>query len=403
MELESDHPGVGDEHNLVLAGFCLFADPPKESAGAAIIRLRSAGVRVKVLSGDAAPALRHLASALGLPSKALLTGPEIARLSDGALAARASTTDLFARVTPDQKTRIIRALQARNHTVGFLGDGINDAPAIRAADAGMSVEGATDVARAAADLILLAPDLGVVADGVAEGRRTSANIMKYVRMGTSSNVGNMVSMAFASLFLPFLPLTALQILLNNLLYDLSEVGIPFDEVEQRDVCRPHDWDMKGIFHFTAIMGPLSSAFDLLTFAILILGFNASPETFRAAWFLESMATQIMVVFLIRSSAPVWAASKPHPYLVVMSLGAFAGALLLVFSPVGASLGFSAPSWPLVLVLTSVVVAYLAAAEALKHVALNSQRRPRRGHHRSAKQRCAADEGCSPAPPRSRLT
>ena len=236
---DRDRPAAEDERDLVFAGFCVFADPPKASAAAAIARLRAAGVRVKIVSGDAAPVLRHLVATLGLPARGLLTGAEIARLPDAALAGRVRRTDLFARVSPDQKTRIIRALQARGHTVGFLGDGINDAPAIRAADAGLSVEGATDVVRAAADLILLSPDLGVVADGVAEGRRTYANIMKYVRMGTSSNFGNMLSMAVASLFIPFLPLTPVQVLLNNLLYDLSEAGIPFDAVDPGEAARPH--------------------------------------------------------------------------------------------------------------------------------------------------------------------
>ena len=379
MEPGQDHPSAEDERSLVLAGFCVFADPPKASAGPAVMRLRAAGVRVKILSGDAAPALRHLASVIGLPSRALLTGPQIARLGDDALAVQVTRTDLFARVAPDQKTRIIRALQAQGHTVGFLGDGINDAPAIRAADAGLSVAGASDVARAAADLILLAPDLGVVADGVAEGRRTYANIMKYVRMGTSSNVGNMASMAIASLFIPFLPLTAIQILLNNLLYDLSEVGIPFDEVEAEDLRRPHPWDMAGVLRFTAIMGPLSSAFDLITFAVLLLVFHVPPETFRAAWFLESMATQILVIFLIRSGAPVWKASRPHPYLVATSLGALAAALLLAFPPIGPMLGFAAPSWPLLLVLAAIVAAYLAAAELLKGLTATSSRR---GAHRA---------------------
>jgi Mg2+-importing ATPase len=214
-----------DERDLIFAGYCAFLDPPKASASAAIARLRRQNVRVKIISGDAAAVVRHLVAALSLDCSNLLTGEEIAALSQAELQARVRDTDLFARVSPDQKLRIIHALSAMGHTVGFLGDGINDAPAIRAADAGISVESATDVARAAADLVLLAPDLGVLADGVEEGRRTYANIMKYLRMGTSSNFGNMLSMALASLVIPFLPMTAIQILLNNLLYDLSEIGI----------------------------------------------------------------------------------------------------------------------------------------------------------------------------------
>ncbi|MBX6744870.1 MAG: HAD-IC family P-type ATPase, partial [Acetobacteraceae bacterium] len=376
-EFAGEHPAPEDERDLVFAGYCVFVDPPKASAAGAIARLREAGIRVKVISGDAAPVLRHVVETLGLPVRGLLTGPEIAGMSEAALAHCVQRNDLFARVSPEQKMRIIRALQARGHTVGFLGDGINDAPAIKAADAGISVEGATDVARAAADLILLAPDLGVVADGVAEGRRTYANIMKYVRMGTSSNFGNMLSMAFASLFLPFLPLTPVQVLLNNLLYDLSEAGIPFDEVDPQETARPHGWDMAEVLRFTLVMGPLSSVFDLATFAILRLGFGASPEAFRTAWFVESMATQILVIFLIRAAAPVWVAARPHPVLVATSLGALAVALTLALSPVGAALGFAALPWPILLVILGLVAGYLAAAEGLKHVATARRRRNHR--------------------------
>ncbi|WP_135467862.1 magnesium-translocating P-type ATPase [Crenalkalicoccus roseus] len=374
---DRDKPVAEDERDLVFAGLCVFEDPPKPSAAAAIARLRAAGVRVKIVSGDAAPVLRHLVATLRLPARGMLTGAEIARLSDAALAGRVQRTDLFARVSPDQKTRIIRALQARGHTVGFLGDGINDAPAIRAADAGLSVEGATDVARAAADLILLAPDLGVVADGVAEGRRTYANVMKYVRMGTSSNFGNMLSMAVASLFIPFLPLTPVQVLLNNLLYDLSETGIPFDRVDPAEAARPHGWDMGAVWRFTLVMGPLSSAFDLATFAVLLLGFGTSPEVFRTAWFVESMATQILVIFLIRTHAPAWAAAPPHPALVATSLGALALAVLLALSPIGAAFGFAPLPWPVLLAVLGLTAGYLAAAEALKRAVPEPARHRRR--------------------------
>jgi Mg2+-importing ATPase len=194
--------------------------------------------------------------------------------------------DLYGRLTPDQKVRVVRALQARGETVGFLGDGVNDAPGIRVADIGLSVDGATGVARAAADMILLAADLNVVADGVEEGRRTFANVLKYVRMGSSSNFGNMLSMAAASLFLPFLPLLATQILLNNLLYDLSEIGIPFDTIDTADLARPQRWNMRGIVRYAGVMGPLSSVFDGLTFLILLAGFHLAAPEFRTAWFLD---------------------------------------------------------------------------------------------------------------------
>ncbi|PJG46699.1 magnesium-translocating P-type ATPase [Sphingobium sp. LB126] len=357
-----------DDDHLIFAGFCLFLDPPKSSAAAAIARLEASGIHTKVISGDAAAAVEHLMSALDRPASRCLSGDEIAALDDQALAVRVEETDLFARVTPDQKLRIVRALQTRGHIVGFLGDGINDAPAIRAADVGLSVDGATDVAREAADMILLAPDLAVLADGVAEGRRTYANILKYIRMGTSSNFGNMLTMALASLFLPFLPLTPVQILLNNMLYDLSQTGIPFDSAENRDLASPHGWDMRGLVRFTVIMGPLSSLFDIATFAALIAIFHVDVPTFRTAWFIESMATQILVVFVIRTSAPMWR-QHPHRILVATAGLCLMTAVALPFLPVAAMLGFAAPAVSILAVTATLVAAYLLSAEGLKRVAL----------------------------------
>jgi len=250
---------------------------------------------------------------------------------------------------------------------GFLGDRINDAPAIRAADVGLSVEGATDVAREAADMILLASDLNVLADGASEGRRTYANIMKYIRMGTSSNFGNMLTMAIASLFLPFLPLTAVQLLINNMLYDLSEVGIPLDRADPEALAAPRSWDMRGIIRFTFIMGPLSSLFDIATFAALILYFHAGVDSFRSAWFLESMATQILVVFVIRTAKPFWR-DRPHPALAASALACLFIALALPFLPVAPVIGFTPLPRHLVAFIGGVVLVYLLAAEALKRVA-----------------------------------
>lgn len=361
----------GDE-GLVLSGFCVFADPPKQSATSAVARLEAAGVRIKVISGDAAAVVEHLVSALSLPIEGVLTGEQIAKLDDAALAARIEGADVFARISPDQKVRIVRALMARGHTVGFIGDGINDAPAIRAADVGLSVEGATDVAREAADMILLAPDLGVLADGVAEGRRTYANIMKYIRMGTSSNFGNMFTMALASLWLPFLPLTAVQVLLNNLIYDLSQIGIPLDNADPGDVARPRGWDMHALLRFTAIMGPLSSIFDIATFGLLLWVFHADVAVFRAAWFMESIATQILVIFVIRTALPFWK-SRANPALVATTLIGLAVALLLPFLPWAAILGFAAPGMAPLAAIAVLVIAYLIAAEFLKRIALRPVR------------------------------
>jgi Mg2+-importing ATPase len=289
-------------------------------------------------------------------------------MSDAALAARVNDVDLYVRVSPDQKRRIVLALRHRGATVGYMGDGINDAPAIHAADVGLSVDTGTEVARQAADIVLLAPDLGVLVDGVAEGRRTYANIMKYVRMGTSSNFGNMLSMALASLVVPFLPLLPLQILLNNLLYDLSEIGIPFDGADREDLAHPHGWEMRSVLRFTLIMGPLSSLFDIATFALLLLVFHAPPEVFRTAWFIESIATQVLVIFVIRTSRPVWA-SRPHATLIATSLGALAAAVALALTPLGAVADF-APVPPAILAtIVAIGALYLAAAEGLKRFAM----------------------------------
>jgi Mg2+-importing ATPase len=367
----------GDSTGYIFAGYCAFVDPPKESATAAIERLAAAGIRIKVISGDAPAVVHHLVGALGLPIGGMLTGEELARLDDTALAARVDTVDLYARITPDQKTRIVRALRSRGHTVGFVGDGINDAPAIHAAHVGLSVDDATDVAREAADMILLAPDLGVLADGVAEGRRTYANILKYIRMGTSSNFGNMLTMAIASLWLPFLPLTPVQVLLNNLIYDLSQVGIPFDHEDPEDLAAPHRWDMRALLRFTAIMGALSTLFDLVTFILLVGPYHAAISSFRTVWFIESMATQILVVFVIRTTRRAWR-SRPHPALVASALTCLATATVLPLLPLARILGFAFPGWPLLGVIVLVVAGYLLAAEALKPLAIAKEKaRPAR--------------------------
>lgn len=325
---------------------------------------------IKIISGDHAAVVAHVAKAVGLRHDRIMTGDEIAALSDTALAVRIDDVDLFARVDPDQKRRIIAALRHR-HVVGFMGDGVNDAPAIHTAHVGISVTGATEVARAAADMILLAPDLSVLAAGVREGRRTFANILKYVRMGTSSNFGNMLSMALASIVLPFLPLLPLQILLNNLIYDLSEVGIPFDEVDDEDVARPRSWDMPSILRFTIIMGAVSSVFDAITFVVLLKVFHANETLFQTGWFIESIATQILVIFLIRSARTRWRTNRPHPILIATSLAALAAGVGLALGPWGRVFGFAMPSAAVMMVIAGITVGYLAAAEIAKRVALSS--------------------------------
>ncbi len=363
--------GSEDEADLVLVGFCVFSDPPKQDAAEAVRNLTSLGVKIKIISGDQAAVVAHVANAVGLPSRRVMTGGEISELTDTALASAAGEVDLFARIDPDQKRRIIAALRRRNHVVGFMGDGVNDAPAIHAAHVGLSVTGATEVARAAADMILLAPDLSVLAAGVSEGRRTFANILKYVRMGTSSNFGNMLSMALASIVLPFLPLLPLQILLNNLLYDLSEVGIPFDEVDREDVASPQAWDMHGILRFTIIMGAVSSLFDAVTFVVLLKLFEANAPLFQTGWFVESIATQILVIFLIRSRRLPWQGSRPHRFLVTTSLGALAAGVVLALGPWDRVFGFTALPVPLLAMIVVITVVYLATAEAAKRAAMST--------------------------------
>jgi P-type Mg2+ transporter len=357
-----------DERELVFEGLCAFADPPKPTAAAAITRLSRAGIELKILSGDDPVVVKRLAAMVGLNAGRVLSGNDISELSDEALAVQVQSAAAFGRLAPDQKSRIVKALQASGEVVGFLGDGINDAPALKAADIGLSVEGATGVAQAAADMILLASDLEVVADGVEEGRRTFANILKYVRMGASSNFGNMLSMAVASIALPFLPMLPTQILLNNLLYDLSELGIPFDQVGPQATARPQLWSMSRLVRFAAIMGPLSSVFDFLTFGALLYLFKASPDEFRTAWFLESMATQILVIFIIRTNGPLWS-SHPDPVLTASSLIALLVAMLLPFTPAGAWFGFVVPSAALLGTIGLLVAVYLVCAELLKSVAV----------------------------------
>jgi len=271
---------VTDEQELVFAGFVTFFDPPRESAGAAIAALGANGVGVKILSGDNERVTQHVCTELGIPITGVLSGAEIEGLSEDALAARLEQTNLFCRVTPVQKNRIILGLKRRGHVVGYLGDGINDAPSLHTADVGISVDSAVDVAKDAADIILLQHDLGVLERGVTEGRRAFGNIMKFVMMAMSSNFGNMFSMAGATLILPFLPMLPVQVLLNNLLYAISEMPIPLDEVDKEITEKPEHWDIHFIRNFMLVLGPVSSVFDFLTFGLLLLVFHAMRHCFR---------------------------------------------------------------------------------------------------------------------------
>ncbi|MBI4693832.1 MAG: magnesium-translocating P-type ATPase [Gammaproteobacteria bacterium] len=373
---EHDHADVGDESELVFAGYAAFFDPPKESAKAALAALAASGVAIKIVSGDSELVTQHVCAVLGLPVAGVLTGREIAALDEPALQAKVEGMTLFCRVNPTQKERVIRALRARGHVVGYLGDGINDAPPLHAADVGLSVDSAVDVAKEAADMILLEHDLRVLHAGVLEGRRTFANIMKYIMMGTSSNFGNMFSMAGASLFLPFLPMLPTQILLNNILYDVSEVPIPLDRVEEAEIALPRALDIAFIRDFMIAIGPVSSLFDFLTFYVLLFVLHANEALFQTGWFVESLATQVLVIFVIRAPGnPLL--SRPHPVLAATSFGIVAIAALLPFTPLAPFFGFVAPPPQFYAILVVMVVAYLAIVEGVKRWFFARRRNPRR--------------------------
>ena len=355
---------ITDESDLVFSGFAVFLDPPKASAGVTIQAMAAAGISVKVLTGDNEFVTRHVFTEIGIPVTGVLTGDALATLSDEALVGQLSRVNLFCRVNPQQKLRILLALKRLGHVVGFLGDGINDAPALHAADVGISVDGAADVARAAADLILLEHDLAVVREAVVDGRSAVQNVSKYVLMGSSSNFGNMFSMAGAALFLPFLPMLPIQILLNNLLYDVSEIEIPFDRVDQEATARPVKWDVKLIERFMLVFGPVSSVFDFLTFYALLYLFGAGEAVFQTGWFIESITTQVLVVFAIRTRRRFFR-SRPRWFLAVMALGSVAVAVVLPVVPVGRWFGFVAPPPQFFVYLIIVTAAYLALVEVTK--------------------------------------
>jgi len=364
----SDHPHavVDDETELVFAGFAAFLDPPKASAGPALKALEASGISVKIITGDSELVTRHVCEQLGVTVLGVLNGSDIQRMDDQALAVQVKGGNLFCRVNPTQKNRIILSLKAQGHTVGYLGDGINDAPSLHSADVGISVDSAVDVAKAAADMILLRQDLNVLYDGVQEGRRTFVNIMKYIMMGTSSNFGNMFSMAGATLFLSFLPMLPAQILLNNLLYDVSELPIPMDNVDAEYLSHPRHWDTTFIRDFMWVVGPVSSVFDFLMFFLLLKVFNAGEALFHTGWFIESIATQVLVIFVIRTRGNPFK-SRPGRLLTFTSLAVVLCAAVLPFTPLAGILGFVPPPPLFFLILPVMVICYLLAVEFMKRL------------------------------------
>ena len=356
---------ASDEHDLILAGFLVFLDQPKTGAADALRRLAELGITVKVATGDNPLVAEKVWADLGLRSGGTLTGADIDALDDGALAAAAESATIFAWISPKQKARLIRSLRRRGRAVGFLGDGVNDALALHAADVGLSVDTATDVAKDAADVLLLEKDLDVLVGGVAEGRRIFANTIKYVLMGTSSNFGNMFSAAAAAAVLPFLPMLPSQILLNNLLYDASQLTIPTDRADAEQLRAPSHWDLPMIRRFMLFFGPVSSLFDFLTFGIMIGLFHAGPDLFRSGWFVESLATQTLVIFAIRTRRVPFLRSRPSMPLLAAALAVVALGTALPLSPLSAELGFRALPIGFFGTLGGLVVIYLILIEFAK--------------------------------------
>jgi Mg2+-importing ATPase len=356
---------VGDENDMVFLGFVAFLDPPKQTAMESLTLLNHVGVELKILTGDNELVTLHTCEQLGFEVKRVILGSDIAQMGDEAIQRVVEEANVFARVNPSQKDRIMDALQRNGHVVGFLGDGINDAPSLKRADVGISVENAVDVAKESADIILLQKDLTVLQNGVIEGRRTFGNTMKYIMMGTSSNFGNMFSVAGASLFLPFLPMLPTQILLNNLLYDLSQTTITTDHVDESYVEKPKKMNIRFIRRFMIWFGPISSLFDFLTFFIMMWVFSASQGLFQTGWFLESLTTQTLVVFIIRTQlVPFWR-SRPSKYLVATCLAILIFAFALPYIPIGALFGFIPPPLIFYPLLTALVFTYLAMVEGVK--------------------------------------
>lgn len=358
-----------DEASMTLAGFMAFLDPPKDSAAPALRALAEHGVRVKVVTGDHEAVTLRICREVGLEVEGVLLGPQIDRMSDGELAAAAARANVFARVSPEAKARIVRALQSGGNVVGFLGDGINDAPALRQADVGISVNTAVDIARESADIILLEKSLMVLEQGVLEGRRTFGNILKYIRMGASSNFGNVFSVVGASLWLPFLPMLPLQLLVQNLLYDLSQTGIPFDDVDEEFLRQPRRWQTGAIARFMVLLGPVSSLFDYLTFLLLWFVFGARnpavQSLFQSGWFVEGLLSQTLIVHIIRTRRIPFVESRASAALLLTTGAVIAAGVAIPFTPLGASLGMQPLPAAYFPWLLAILLSYCALAQAVK--------------------------------------
>jgi len=355
-----------DEQDLILKGYIAFLDPPKPSAKKTIEMLKGLGIDFKVLTGDNELVTKKICSEVGLDVKGIASGEQVEKATDAELKELVKITSVFARLSPLQKEKVIRALHKNNHIVGYLGDGINDAPALKAADVGISVNNAVDIAKESADIILLKKSLLVLDDGVIEGRKTFGNILKYIKMGSSSNFGNMLSMTGASLFLPFLPMLPIQILLNNFLYDLSQIAIPSDEVDKEYLLKSRPWNVDYIKKFMITVGPVSSLFDFITFAVLLWVFHAQESFFRTGWFLESLCTQTLVIHIIRTGKIPFIESKPSQFLIFTSIYIVTIGLIMPFTPIGKYFGFVAPPPAYFIVLIVIVTTYLFMVQRVKN-------------------------------------
>jgi len=355
-----------DEKDLVLEGFVAFLDPPKMTAKQALEELAVLGIETKILTGDNELLTQKICRDIGLTSKGLLMGSDLTNLSDEQLQQRAVETTIFARITPEQKERIIQALRRAGNVIGYLGDGINDAPALRAADVGISVNNAVDVAKETADIILLRKSLRVLKDGVLEGRKTFHNSLAYIMMGLSSNFGNMFSMMAASVFLPFLPMLPAQILLNNFLYDSSQLSLPSDNIDQQEIAKPTVWSLPFIKKYMLVFGSISSVFDLITFGLLYWVFGLMGSQFQTGWFIESIATQVFVIYIIRTKKIPFLQSRPGWFLLANTLLAVFIAWLIPFLPLGAWFEFTPLPFYVLITIAVTVAIYLFMVEAVKH-------------------------------------
>lgn len=355
---------VGAESDMTLMGFLTFADPPKDGVASALGRLSDMGVSMRLVTGDNALAARHTAELVGLGDGGVLTGAEIETMSDGQLGRAIEHVMVFAETDPLQKERLVRAFSLSGHTVGFLGDGINDSPALHVADVGISVDSAVDIAKQTADLVLLDKDLAVLADGIEQGRRVFTNTLKYVYVNTSAQFGNMLSLAMAALVLPFLPLLPLQILLLNFLSDVPGMTIATDRVDGEQLRQPRKWDVRRVRNFMLVFGTISSAFDMMTFGVLRLGFHAGPELLRTGWFIESTFTELAVMLVLRTARPAFR-SRPSNALIGSSIGVAVATICVPFSLIAHDLGFVEPSGILLMTLAGITAAYVLTTEFIK--------------------------------------